>query len=58
MIRRSMDSHDLGRDRGGVRAALATIGVPALVVGIDGDVLYPLADASPPERWPRAGAYS
>lgn len=38
---RAMDSHDLGRGRGGVSAALAGIRVPSLVVSIPGDVLYP-----------------
>jgi len=36
-----LDSHDVGRGRGGVAAALATLRQPALVVGIDTDVLYP-----------------
>ncbi len=35
-----LDSHDVGRARGGVAAALATLRQPALVVGIDSDVLY------------------
>jgi homoserine O-acetyltransferase len=37
-----MDSHDVGRHRGGVRTALAQCKIPALVVGISSDVLYPL----------------
>ena len=36
-----MDTHDVGRGRGGWREALATVRVPALVVSIDTDVLYP-----------------
>ncbi len=40
-LTRAMDSHDLGRGRGGVAATLAGIGTPALVVSIDSDVLYP-----------------
>jgi len=35
-----LDSQDVGRDRGGVEAALATVEAPALVVGIDSDILY------------------
>lgn len=35
-----LDSHDVGRGRGGVVAALATLQQPALVIGIDSDVLY------------------
>jgi homoserine O-acetyltransferase len=40
-LTRAMDSHDVGRGRGGWRAALAGVRVPALVVSIDTDVLYP-----------------
>lgn len=39
----AMDSHDVGRDRGGVPAALATVTARALVLGIDSDRLFPLA---------------
>jgi homoserine O-acetyltransferase len=38
----AMDSHDLGRDRGGVVAALAGVTATALVVGIDSDRLFPV----------------
>lgn len=38
----AMTTHDLGRDRGGVAAALAAIEVPLIVAGIDSDRLYPL----------------
>jgi homoserine O-acetyltransferase len=37
----AMDRHDVGRGRDGWRAALGRIGVPALVVSIDSDTLYP-----------------
>jgi homoserine O-acetyltransferase len=37
----AMNSHDVGRDRGGVAAALATIKVPIAVVSIDTDRLFP-----------------
>jgi len=40
----SMNSHDVGRDRGGARAALARVTARALVVGIDSDRLFPLND--------------
>jgi homoserine O-acetyltransferase len=40
---RAMDSHDVGRDRGGVDAALARIRAKTLVAGVDSDRLYPLA---------------
>lgn len=39
----AMNSHDLGRDRGGVEAALAAIPARALVLGIDSDRLFPVA---------------
>ncbi|GLD92208.1 hypothetical protein PINS_up000741 [Pythium insidiosum] len=39
-----MDTHDVGRGRGGVARALSTLHQPALVVGVDSDVLYPLAE--------------
>lgn len=38
----AMNSHDIGRDRGGVAAALATVTATALVIGIDSDRLFPL----------------
>jgi homoserine O-acetyltransferase len=37
-----MDHHDVGRDRGGVEAALARITARTTVVGVDSDRLYPL----------------
>ncbi len=37
-----MNTHDAGRGRGGVAAALATVTAPVTVVGIDSDRLYPL----------------
>jgi len=49
----AMNSHDIGRDRGGVAAALATITVPVVAVSIDTDRLFPprlqaeIADLAP-----------
>ena len=43
-LTRSMDSHDIGRDRGTVDQALAALTMPATVIGITSDVLYPLAE--------------
>lgn len=37
----AMNSHDIGRDRGGVADALASIQVPVVVVSIDTDRLFP-----------------
>ncbi|MEZ5116464.1 MAG: homoserine O-acetyltransferase [Candidatus Nanopelagicales bacterium] len=49
----AMNTHDVGRGRGGVAAALGTVRVPVVVGGIDSDRLYPIrlqqemADAIP-----------
>lgn len=40
----AMSSHDIGRGRGGIAAALARIAAPTLVLGIDSDRLYPVED--------------
>ena len=40
----AMSSHDVGRGRGGVEAALGRVTTPMLVLGIDSDRLYPLED--------------
>lgn len=37
-----MDRHDVGRDRGGVEKALATVKAKTTLIGIDSDVLFPL----------------
>ncbi|MFT4042747.1 MAG: homoserine O-acetyltransferase [Gordonia sp. (in: high G+C Gram-positive bacteria)] len=37
-----LNHHDVGRDRGGVKAALNNCQVPVIVGGIDSDRLYPL----------------
>lgn len=40
-LTRAMDTHDLARGRGEYAEALASIRVPALVVSVESDVLYP-----------------
>ncbi|HEY0217019.1 MAG TPA: homoserine O-acetyltransferase [Cellulomonas sp.] len=40
VLTRSMITHDLGRDRGGVEAALATVTARTLVVAVDSDRLF------------------
>lgn len=40
-LTRAMNSHDVGRGRGGVAAALATVRARTLVVSVDSDRLYP-----------------
>eukprot|EP01033_Poteriospumella_lacustris_P014880 gene14880-10639_t len=39
-----MDTHDVGRHRGGVVPALQRIRCPTLVLGINSDVLYPMQE--------------
>ncbi|SDS31956.1 homoserine O-acetyltransferase MetX [Microterricola viridarii] len=38
----AMNSHDIGRGRGGIQAALARVTATSLVLGIDSDRLFPL----------------
>jgi len=38
----AMNTHDVGRGRGGVTAALSSITAPVIVAGVDSDRLYPL----------------
>jgi homoserine O-acetyltransferase len=40
-ITEAFDSHDVGRGRGGIEAALARIACPVLVVGITSDIIIP-----------------
>lgn len=39
-----MDSHNVGRDRGGVRRALQNLGGRLLTIGISSDVLFPTSE--------------
>lgn len=41
-ISQAFDSHNVGRGRGGVEKALASLGMPALVVGITSDLIFPV----------------
>lgn len=43
-LTRAMDSHDIGRGRGGIERALAAVRTPCLVVGISTDTLYPASE--------------
>ncbi|MET1073172.1 MAG: homoserine O-acetyltransferase [Umezawaea sp.] len=43
VLTESMNSHDVGRDRGGVKAALGRVTARTIVAGIDTDRLFPLA---------------
>ena len=42
-LTKCLDSHDLGRQRGGVNAALSRVHIRTLVIGIDSDMLIPSA---------------
>lgn len=46
----AMDSHDVGRGRGGIAAALAPVEAHVVGVGIPGDVLYPAGEV---QEWVR-----
>jgi len=58
-LTRAMDDHDLSVGRGPLRDVLATMTMPALVMGIPSDVLYPeveqrqLVDGLPDARYAR-----
>jgi homoserine O-acetyltransferase/O-succinyltransferase len=43
-LSKSMDSHNVGRGRGGTAAALSSIRARALVIGIETDILFPLSE--------------
>ncbi|MEM1215651.1 MAG: homoserine O-acetyltransferase [Bacteroidota bacterium] len=46
VLSKAMDSHNVGRKRGGVAAALGRITAHTLVVGIDTDLLFPVIEQS------------
>lgn len=43
-ILNAFDTHDVGRDRGGISAALAAVEAPALVIGITTDIIFTPAE--------------
>ena len=44
LLVQSMNSHDIGRDRGGVAAALSRVTARNVILGIDSDRLFPVVD--------------
>jgi homoserine O-acetyltransferase len=45
LLTKSMDSHHIARGRGGdLKASLASIQIPTLIIGINSDILCPLAE--------------
>jgi len=43
-LTKSVDSHNAGRGRGGIKKALAKITAPTVVAGIDNDLLFPIEE--------------
>ena len=43
-LSKTMDSHNVGRNRDSVEAALATVKAKTLVIGISSDILFPVAE--------------
>ncbi len=56
-LTQAMDTHNVGRNRGGVKTALSQVNVETLVVSMEGDLLFPpeeqlfLAKYIPNARW-------
>lgn len=57
-LSRSMDSHHVGRGRGGVATALGRIQARTLVIGISSDVLFPPAEQQVLARHIRGATYA
>ena len=36
----AFDTHDVGRDRGGVDAALSRVDIPTIVIGLSTDIIF------------------
>nr|WP_233157514.1 MULTISPECIES: homoserine O-acetyltransferase [Amycolatopsis] len=45
LLTRSMNTHDVGRDRGGIGAALSRVTARSVIAGVDSDRLYPMRQA-------------
>lgn len=43
-LTQAFDSHNVGRYRGGIEAALSTIACPTMVVGISSDIIFPVSE--------------
>ncbi|MCC9166328.1 homoserine O-acetyltransferase MetX [Pontibacter harenae] len=44
VLSKAMDSHNVGRDRGGIEAALKRVKAKALFIGVDTDILFPVEE--------------
>jgi homoserine O-acetyltransferase len=52
-----MDSHDIGRKRGGVEQALVSISAKVLAVGVDTDLLFLSSESQSISQKVRRGTY-
>ena len=43
-LSKAMDSHDIGRSRGGLEAALSRVKASTLVIGVKSDILFPVSE--------------
>ena len=43
-LTKTMDAHNVGRDRGGLEEALSLISAKTLVIGISSDILFPISE--------------
>lgn len=43
-LSKAMDSHDIGRSRGGVEAALSRVKAKTTIIGVRSDILFPIID--------------
>lgn len=56
-LTKAMDSHDIGRDRGGVETALKSIKARVLAVGVDSDLLFLAEEAKYLSQAVHSGSY-
>lgn len=56
-LSKAMDSHDLGRDRGGIDAALSSIEAKVLAIGVDSDLLFLPAESQYISQKVKRGTY-
>jgi homoserine O-acetyltransferase len=56
-LSKAMDSHDLGRDRGGIDAALGSIEAKVLAIGVDSDILFLPAESQYISQKVKRGTY-
>jgi homoserine O-acetyltransferase len=57
-LTKAFDSHNVGRLRGGVEQALSSLDVKSLLIGIDSDILFPLAELKFMNRHIRNSQYA